>query len=183
MKIKRHLYIGESSRSMYERAFEHQYDVELLKTSSHMLRHLVEMHGGEKRSEVEFGAKVLKFTRSSFERQILESVLIQSNRDHHVLNSRAEFNRCAIPRLVTKLGEEEMKKWREKDKEMQENEEKVEEKIRMMKKEMNKVRASNQRREPNPKRQRLSEECGERKEERRNGLSLNLITGSRESLK
>ena len=103
-KIRMHLYVGETSRSMYERALEHQGDVEQLKTSSHMLRHLVEMHGGEEKSKVEFGVKVLRYTRSSFERQILESVLIQSKRGHHIMNNRAEFNRCAIPRLVTKLG-------------------------------------------------------------------------------
>ena len=90
---------------MYERGLEHQGDVSQLKTSSHMLRHMLEMHRGEERSEIEFGVKVLRFTRSSFERQILESVLIQNSRDHHILNSRSEFNRCAIPRLVTKLGE------------------------------------------------------------------------------
>ena len=31
-KIKKHLYIGETSRSIYERALEHQNDVEQLKT-------------------------------------------------------------------------------------------------------------------------------------------------------
>ena len=134
-KIKKHLYVGETARSIYERTLEHQGDVDQLKTSSHMLRHLLEMHPGEERSNVEFGIKVLRYTRSSFERQILESVMIQGKRDHHIMNSRAEFNRCAIPRLVTKLGEKELKKWREKDIEMQKAEEKVEEKIGMLKKE------------------------------------------------
>ena len=157
-KIKKHLYVGETARSIYERTFEHQYDVEQLKTSSHMLRHLLEMHGGERRKDVEFGVRVLKFTRSSFERQILESVLIQNRRDHHVLNSRSEFNRCAIPRLVSKLGEKELKEWRDKDKEQQANEEKVEEQIRMLRKDRNKDRASHQRRDPCPKRQRM---CGD----------------------
>ena len=68
------------------------------------------------------------------------------------MNSRAEFNRCAIPRLVTKLGEKELKEWRITDMEMQKKEEKVEEKIRMLKKERNRVRAGAQRRDPKPKR-------------------------------
>ena len=104
---------------------------------------------------------MLRFTRSSFERQILESVLIQSSRDHHILNSRSEFNRCAIPRLVTKLGEKEMKQWREKDKEMEKMEEKIEEEIRMLKKERNRERAGHQRRDPKPKRQRMDEDATE----------------------
>ena len=90
-----------------------------------MLRHMLEVHEDEERSEIKFGMKVLRYTRSSFERQILESVLIQGSRSHHILNSRAEYNRCPIPRLVTKLGEKEMKKWREEDKEMQATKEKV----------------------------------------------------------
>lgn len=60
-KIKMHLYIGETSRSAYERSLEHQGDVDQLKTSSHMLRHLLEMHRGEDRTEIEFGMKVLQF--------------------------------------------------------------------------------------------------------------------------
>ena len=51
-----------------------------MKTSSHMLRHLIEMHPGEERSQVEFGIKVLRFTKSSFERQVLESVIIQGKK-------------------------------------------------------------------------------------------------------
>ena len=149
-KIKKHLYIGETSRSIYERALEHQNDVEQLKTSSHMLRHLLEMHGGEQRSDVEFGVKVLRYTRSSFERQILESVLIQGKRDHHILNSKSQFNRCE---LVTKLGEKELKKWREEDREMQKTEEQVEEQIWMLKKAKNKQRSEPQRKDPRAKRQ------------------------------
>ena len=160
-KIKKHLYIGETSHSMFERAFEHQNDVEQLKTTSHMLRHLLEMHRDEERSKIEFGVKVLRYTRSSFERQILESVMIQNMRDHHIMNSRSEFNRCAIPRLVTKLGDKELKKWRDKDKEMQDNEEKIEEQIRLLKKERNRERSGHQRREPNPKRQKLSEDANQ----------------------
>ena len=53
--------------------------------------------------------KVLKYHRSAFERQISESVLIQSNGAHKLLNLKAEFNRCALPRLTIKLGEKPIK--------------------------------------------------------------------------
>ena len=69
------------------------------------------------------------------------------------MNNRSEFNRCAIPRLVTKLGEKELKKWREEDREMQKTEEQVEEQIRMLKKARNKQRAEPQRKDPRAKRQ------------------------------
>ena len=137
------------------------------------------MHPGEERSDVEFGIKVLRYTRSSFERQILESVMIQGKRDQHILNSRSEFNRCAIPRLVTKLGEKELKKWREDDIEMQKNEERVEERIRMMKKESNRMRAGGQRRDPKAKRMKLEEGA----EENNSMRERNILTTEQEKRK
>ena len=57
-----------------------------------------------------------------------------------------------LPRLVTKLGEKELKSWREEDVKMQENEEEIEEQIRMLKKERNRERAYPQRKDPKAKR-------------------------------
>ena len=57
------------------------------------------------------------------------------------------------------MGEKELKKWREEDLEMQKNEDRVEEQIRMLKKERNIVRLGPQRRAPNPKRQKLDEDA------------------------
>ena len=102
-KIKLHKYIGESSRSVYKRAVEQKNDIHQLKTSSHLLRQLLDMHEGEERTGLIFGIKVLKFPRSSFERQIMESVLKLGSRDYHLLNSRSGYNNCALPRLATKL--------------------------------------------------------------------------------
>ena len=51
--------------------------------------------------------------RTSFERQIMESVLIQhGNKGHHMLNSKSEYNRCSLPRLTVKNGEHEVKKFK-----------------------------------------------------------------------
>ena len=54
--------------------------------------------------------KVIWYAKTSFERQIHESVEIQENRHHHLLNSRSEFNRCALPRMMCKLGDRTFKK-------------------------------------------------------------------------
>ena len=55
---------------------------------------------------MKFGGKIIKQTRSAFNRQISESVQIQINAEKHfILNSKSEYNRCALPRLATKLGE------------------------------------------------------------------------------
>ena len=56
-------------------------------------------------NKVDFRIKVLKFHRSSFERQISEAVTIQSVRiGNSLLNSRSEFNRSAVPRLALQMG-------------------------------------------------------------------------------
>ena len=56
------------------------------------------------------------------------------------------------------LGENKLKMWREEDREMQKNEEKVEEQIRLLKKERNRQRVEPQRRDPKAKRQKLDDD-------------------------
>ena len=68
------------------------------------------MHRHEELNTLKFGIKVIRYAKSSFERQILESVEIQDNRHHHLLNSRSEFNRCALPRMMCKLDDKTFKK-------------------------------------------------------------------------
>ena len=41
---KRFIYIGETNRSVFERGIEHQDDIKACKTSSHMLRHMLDEH-------------------------------------------------------------------------------------------------------------------------------------------
>ena len=52
-----------------------------------------------------------------------------------------------------------MKKWREEDKEMQANEERVEQRIRMMRKDKNKDRIQHQRKQPSANRTRLDSDA------------------------
>ena len=108
--MKRYIYIGETNRSVYERGLEHQNDISGCKTSSHMLRHLLDVHEEEEESwdNIRFGMRILKNTRTAFERQILESVLIQKARRNNIMNNNAEYNRCALPRLTAKLGERDL---------------------------------------------------------------------------
>ena len=96
-KTRRFLYIGETNRSVYERGIEHQNDIPACKTSSNMLRHLLAEHEEEEEcwEKIEFRMRVIKSTRSAFDRQILESVTIQKKRKHHIMNNKAEYNRCA----------------------------------------------------------------------------------------
>ena len=110
--------------------------------------------------------RILKSTRSAFERQILESVLIQKERKkHHLLNAKAEYNRCALPRLTAKLGDKDLEKWREEDRAEMAKESSIEEKIRVRKKAKAKERASRSRRmeqgQPAKKKRRIHQQEGD----------------------
>ena len=52
-EIRIYKYIGETSRSTYESAIEHQMNYESLNTNSYMLKHWLDVHEGE---ELEDGA-------------------------------------------------------------------------------------------------------------------------------
>ena len=55
--------------------------------------------------EIEFGMRIVREARSAFERQIAESVQIQNQkRSNIILNSKSEYNRCALPRLTANIG-------------------------------------------------------------------------------
>ena len=75
-RMKIYKYVGETSRSIYERTWEHVNSLKQLHTSSQMLKHIVEEHGEDEIDNVEFGAKVVRYTRNAFERQVIESVII-----------------------------------------------------------------------------------------------------------
>ena len=76
-EIKKYVYVGETSRSAYERGFEHLDKLASLSSNSMMLRHMLDLHEGEDMAKVKWGMKVLEYKRTAFERQIKEAVLIQ----------------------------------------------------------------------------------------------------------
>ena len=124
------------------------HDFESLSTKRHLLKHAVDLHQEEELSTLKFGIKVLKYARSAFQRQIYESVSIEENRHHFLLNSRSEFNRSAVPRLMCKLGDKNYKKYeQEVEKDLEKEEEQIT-KIRELVKERNKLRAQKQRKMP-----------------------------------
>ena len=64
MEIRRYKYIGETSRSIYERAAEHQLGLQTLNKDSYMLKHVVDKHEGEDLGKKRFALKVLRYTRT-----------------------------------------------------------------------------------------------------------------------
>ena len=129
-EIKLFKYIGESSRSLYERGLEHLRDKEELKADSHMIKHFFDQHSEEQLEDMKFGARIVKQARTAFNRQIGESVAIQSNKHHHLLNSKSEYNRCALPRLSAKLGEVSLSSLEKEKKLEKEQEDELRRKIR-----------------------------------------------------
>ena len=152
-------YIGESNRSAYERGWEHLNDLATLNPRSHMLKHVVLHHPDKNILDIEFSMKVKKYCKTSFERQILESVTIQQEKNRHqIMNSKSEYNRCSLPRISTKMGEQELKELRQEQEKDKIEEEAVGKKIRALRKELNKSRLHPTKESgPKPKRRKVGE--------------------------
>ena len=105
------VYIGESSRTGFERGIEHQRDFETAAEDSHMSKHWAIDHENEEKPI--FSMKIIQRHKSAFVRQISEAVLIELN-SKNSLNSKSEYNRCQIPRLNVKMGEIDVKEKKQK---------------------------------------------------------------------
>ena len=57
---------------------------------------------------------------------------IQSNKSHHLLNSKSEYDRCALPRLSVKLGEVTLASLEKEKKAEKEEEDALRNKIRKL---------------------------------------------------
>ena len=102
-----------------------------------MMKHWLINHKDESLEEERFSMRIIKYTRSAFERQILESVKIQEERKtSRILNSKAEYNRCAIPRLSSNLGGKTVGDAERMERDEMRKEEELEDQIRKMRKEI-----------------------------------------------
>ena len=106
------LYVGETSRSIFERSREHWDDWRSRKEESHIRRHQEAEHGGD--GAPKFIMRVVQFSKTALSRQIGEAVRIgRRGGAGRILNSKSEYNRCKIPRLVIEEMDEEQQKARE----------------------------------------------------------------------
>ena len=91
-------YIGETSRSLYERSREHVSLYTNSKEESHMLQHMRDEHEDEEKAD--FKWEIIKSHKSSFERQISEAVYIRMEEGKSkVLNNKQEYSRCILPQI------------------------------------------------------------------------------------
>ena len=92
------MYVGETGRSIFERAAEHRQDAEGHKLDSHMYKHWKTIHPEMKDPPV-FRMKVVASFKDALTRQVSDSVRIDL-RGENVLNSKTEYSRCSLPRLT-----------------------------------------------------------------------------------
>ena len=93
LKAGRGVYVGESSRSLYERTKEHQADREDLDDKSHQIKHWLTNHN-DLTSPPTFRFRIIRSFTDPMTRQLAESVRIKL-RSNCILNSKAEYNRCS----------------------------------------------------------------------------------------
>ena len=106
-----------------------------------MLKHYLEKHEDEDFEKIKFGMKIIKTARTAFERQISESVEIQKKKkNNYILNSKSEYNRCALPRLTAKIGNYTLDELEKRKKEEKQREKEISEKVRNMKMKQSKTR-------------------------------------------
>ena len=134
-------------------------DARLLSLGSHMLKHYLDKHHhqGDTPSDMIFRMKILCYKKTAYERQVHESVLIQQNRHHQLLNSRSEFNRCSLPRLTVKLGDKELSELSKVIREEQKKEDDLEKVIRAWKTQSRKRPGNETNCQPVQKRQRIAD--------------------------
>ena len=101
------LYVGETSRSLYERSKEHWGSWKTQKSDSHILRHQETVHNGA--GKPNFVMRAIKYYRTALSRQIGEACRIRRRGGQgNILNSKSEYDRCRIPRLIVE--EQDMEK-------------------------------------------------------------------------
>ena len=107
------IYVGESARSLYERGKEHWANYRAGLENSHILKHHLLHHGGQ--GEPAFHLRPVMYFKTALSRQVAEASRIQKLGEDAVLNSKDEFNRSKIRRLV--IGEERNQEQRQRTQE------------------------------------------------------------------
>ena len=101
---KKVVYIGETSRSLWDRSQEHQEDLKRRSEKSVLYRHWQEAHKNE--AEPEFTVEVIRSHRSATERQIWEALQIQGGKHDELINSKSEWGMNCLVRQETAFDRE-----------------------------------------------------------------------------
>jgi hypothetical protein len=103
------IYVGETGRSLHERAREHWGAFKTQAEDSHIFKHWVNHHG--RKGQPNFQIRVIKYCRDALTRQVGEAVRIGYR--GQTLNSKGGYNRSGLSRLILEERTEEIRE--EKD--------------------------------------------------------------------
>ena len=98
VKGETRVYWGESHRAAWDRSSDHLQAIKVKDEKYAVVKHWLNDHPGETPPKYQFEVK--KTFRSSLERQIFESVMIDQQDRSQILNSRSEWGSNRIPRLM-----------------------------------------------------------------------------------
>ena len=113
------IYIGESSRSLHERSFEHLRDARSLDSSSHIVKHWMEEHPALGNIPP-FRFKIKKTFKDCLTRQVNEAISIMISEDK-LLNGKCDYLNNCIARVT--VDEDALEKKRREFREMEEEKE------------------------------------------------------------
>ena len=104
---KTSIYVGESSRSAYQRGLQHVYALKDPKRHTHnaFCKHIMENHKGD--TKVKFKVDVMKRFQRPLERQLYEGIEIFRANADIVMNSKQDHYQPAIGRMVVTNNPEE----------------------------------------------------------------------------
>ena len=112
-------YIGESSRSGFQRAEEHQTGLRNMDKESPLVKHQLEFH-----PEVQnFEMTVIKEHRKALQRQVMEAIMIEKSKAEVLINNKSEWARSKISKLD--IGNEREKREKQKERQAKEKIEKT----------------------------------------------------------
>ena len=116
------IYIGESSRSLYERVHEHMKDARKFTEKSHIIKHWMNTHP-ELENQPAFKFRILKVHKDCLSRQLGEAVTIWLSKDS-LLNSKNEYLSNCITRITVneEVAERKVREAREEEEERKEKE-------------------------------------------------------------
>ena len=109
------IYIGETSRTLHQRANEHYRDAKDLSEKSHILKHWMSSHEEEKEAP-NFIFRILGTFRDCLSRQVNEAIRIHYSKDL-LLNSKNEYAANGLTRLTIDENKVERKKRERKEEE------------------------------------------------------------------
>ena len=93
--------MGETHRSLLDRALEHEAAVRSGTEGNAMARHAIEFHPEMEEEKPVFTYEVIRSYKTSLARQLDEALLIEREECTTIMNTKGEWGINLVPRLVT----------------------------------------------------------------------------------